>query len=292
MRLGTYFRTLVNTLTNPKYYVDVLNVRFWFTTRFLILSYLLLTLINGTLFSLIDIPKLRSSLTSFLNTEAERYPADFVVYWNGQAMALNTGEKYVVPFPKLPDAQGLPPQLLEINPKIKDASEITQTQSEKSLVVFGADRLYLAQPGGGWNSLFFEEVFGADSFSVTKGAIESQLPRYREQLNTTLRAFPFLYSAFFFFISFPFRLLSVVIDSLLIFFMIKISGLPLTLKKVTQISLHIMVAAELITTLTANFGSGLQMFSIAFWLYTFMVYWNLRNIRALTPDEAERLHRE
>jgi hypothetical protein len=256
------------------------------------LSYLLLTFINAAVFTLIDVPKLRSSLTSFLTTEAERFPADVTVHWNGQAMTLSSGEKYVVPFPSFPDAQGLPPQLLEINPQIRDASEITQTQSDKSLIVLGANDLYLAQPGGGWNSLPQAEVFGSDSFSVTKEGLSAKLTSSLEDLNTSLRALPFFYAMFFFFVSLPFRFLSVLIDSLLIFFMIKISGLPLTLKKVLQISLHIMVAAELITTLTANFGSGLQMFSIAFWLYTFIVYWNLRHVRALSPDEAERLHKE
>lgn len=115
---------------------------------------------------------------------------------------------------------------------------------------------------------------------------------YQERLQSTLRALPFIFMAFFFFILFPFRIFNVLLDTIIIYFMVKMLRLPLGWKKVVQITLHITVAAELLSTLTANFANGLPMFSYAFWAYTGLVYWSLRNIKAVSPIEAERLSKE
>lgn len=292
MRPETFIKSFIGTLTNPKYYVDVLNVRMWFSVRFLLLSYLVLSLLATVIFTLIDIPKLRQSLSTFITESAQQFPQQGSISWNGLSVEMSGMDKYSLPFPNLPDAVGTPPTLLEVNPSVTDVNQISQSGDERSLVVIGEKTAYLAQPGGGWTDFPLTDLLSSDEFTISKESVTREAPSYQERLQTTLRALPFLFLAFFFFISFPLRLLTVVIDSLLIYFMIKISGLPLTLKKVIQLSMHIMVAAELITILTANFSSDLQMFSLAFWGYTFIIYWNLRHIKALSPIEAERLNKE
>ena len=83
-----------------------------------------------------------------------------------------------------------------------------------------------------------------------------------------------------------------MIDSILIFFVIRVMGLPLGYKKVAQISLHVTVVAELLTVLTSNITRSVPMFSFACWGYTIFIYWNLRNVKALTANEVERLNKE
>lgn len=264
----------------------------WFTIRFLICSYVLMTLLGTFIFATIDLPKLRASLTNFITTGVDQFPQDLTISWDGLKLTMDGATKYVLPFPKLPDAVDAPPKLLELNTSINEPQQISQTQSERSLVVIGAKTAYVAQPGGGWSDLPLTDLLDSNAFSITKANLTTDRQLYLDRLATTLRALPVLFIGFFFFVSFPFRILSVLLDTLLIFFMIKLSRLPLSLKKVAQISLHVTVAAELITVLTANFSNGLQMFSLAFWGYTFIIYWNLRHIKALTPTEAEGLSKE
>ncbi len=292
MRPSTFWNTLVNSLSNPKYYVDVLNVSTWFTIRFLIMSYLLLAVLFGVLFVLFDLPKLRSSTTAFLDEAVTSFPEQQQIDWNGLRLTTTQSEPYFLAFPKLPDAQGLPPQLLELNPQITDVNQISQSGQQRSLMVVGERQLFVGQPGGGWSDLPLTDVLSSDSFTITKDSLQAALPSYQRQLQTTLRALPFVFVLCFFFISFPFRIFNVVIDSILIFFVIRVMGLPLGYKKVAQISLHVTVVAELLTVLTANITRSVPMFSFAFWGYTIFIYWNLRNVKALTANEVERLNKE
>ena len=249
-------------------------------------------LLAAVFFTLLDIPILRHSLTTFITQSTQEFPEAGSISWNGLSMSMSGMERYSLPFPNFPDASGTPPTLLEVNPGITEVNQISQSGDERSLVVIGEKTVFLSQPGGGWTDFPLTDLLSSEEFTISKESVVREAPTYQDRLQTTLRALPFLFLAFFFFVSFPLRLLTVVIDSLLIYFMIKISGLPLTLKKVLQLSMHIMVAAELISILTANFSGGLQMFSLAFWGYTFIIYWNLRHIKALSPIEAERLNKE
>jgi len=292
MRPGTFWNTLVNSISNPKYYLDVLNVSSWFTIRFLIASYFLLALMSGVLFVIFDLPKLRSSLTSFLDEAVANFPDQQQISWTGLQLETTQEEPYFLAFPKLPDAQGLPPQLLELNTQVTDINQISQSGKERSLVVAGERQLFVSQPGGGWSDLPLTDILTTDRFTITKESLEAALPSYHRQLQTTLRALPFFFVLLFFLISFPLRVFNVVIDSIVIFFIVRLIGLPLGYKKVAQISLHVTVVAELLTVLTANITRSIPMFSLAFWGYTLFIYWNLRNVKALTPNEVERLNRE
>jgi len=292
MRLETFLKTFASSISNPKYYVDVLNVRMWFTLRFLLCSYVLITLIAAVLFSIVDVPKLRGSLTSFITTGIDQYPKNQTISWNGLMVNMSGSEKYSLAFPNFPDLQNAPAQLLEVNPSITEVTQISQTESQRSLVVIGKQTAYLAQPGGGWSELALTDILTSDTFEITSANLTTDRNMYLDRLNSTLRALPFLFTGFFFFVSLPLRLFSVLIDSILIYFMVRISNIPLSFKKVLQISLHVTVAAELLTVLTANFSQGLQMFSLTFWGYSFLIYWNLRHIKSLKPIETVDLNKE
>jgi hypothetical protein len=187
-------------------------------------------------------------------------------------------------FPELPDLSGNPPLLAQIHPAVTNQKEIPSYSKHPSLLFVGQTEIYVAQPGGEWSTVSLGELLGTQSFSITKDFLQNEASQIRESAQQGTRLLPFIFPLFFFFISFPLRVLNVFLDTIVIYLCVKILGFPLNFKKTFQLSLHICVAAELATILTANFAKGLPMFSIAFWAYVVVVFWNLRHIQALPID--------
>lgn len=292
MRPYTFWRSFLNTLTNPKYYVDVLNAKLRFSLRFTLISYVVMSLLAVVLFSFIDVPKLQTALGSYIDQVVADFPTNQEVSWNGLRLQLSEPEPYALAFPQLPDLQGTPPNLVEINPAVEMAAQISQTSDNKSAFFANQTQLFVSQPGGGWSGTPLTDFLSSSPFVINKQTLVAQQPQLQQQLATGLRLLPLAFLAFFLLVSFPLRMLNVIFDTIFIYVVIRIFGLPMSFKKVVQVSLHVSVAAELITILTANFAAGLPMFTIAFWGYTLIIYWQLRHVKALTLSEVERLNKE
>lgn len=290
MHLSTFWHTFFNTLTNPKYYVDILNSRLRTTVRFLVMSYLLLSVLAASIVSLVELPKLTNSLQTYLNQVATEFPEQQELSWNGlQLTSKVPGSQLILGFPYLPDTNGVPNRLLIVDTTIENANQIPSLkEDERSVFVIGKQRIFIAQPSGGWSDMLLTDVLTSDSFAISKASLVESLPDYQKQLTNLMRILPIVFFAFFFLVAFPLRVLNVLLDSLMVYLIVRLFRLPLGFKKVIQLSLHIAVAAELVAILTAQFSSGLPMFSIAFWGYMMLVYWQLRNVKALSLIEEVR----
>ncbi len=286
MHFGTFLRSFFNSLTNPKYYIDVLNVRLWFSIRFVVLGYLFLTVVATFLFTVIDIPKLQPSLDSFLEAAVRDFPEEQNFKWNGLRLSSNQTSTYALAFPKLPDATDTPPYLLQVNPEVHTSGEISGQSKGGSLFFAGQNQLYVSQPSSGWSNLPLTQLLTTDTFTIDKASLVNSLPKLHQSLQQFVKFLPVAFAVFFLCISFPFQVVNVLLDTIFIYLIVKMFGLPLNLKKVVQISLHITVIAELVNILTANFAGTLPMFTIAFWGYTIIVYWQLRHIKAFPTDEV------
>lgn len=286
MRPLTYLYTLWNTLTNPKYYIDVLNAKLSFSVRFTLLSYLFWAGLTMVSFALIELPQLRPTLNRYLEQVVTEFPAELSIRWNGlQLETPPTPTRLSFALPALPDPTGLPGQLLLIDPTITEVNQVPSlSRDQAAAVVVGRQELYVSQPSGGWTSLSLVDVLGTDSFTITRQSLVDQQSRYQQLLNQVLHWLPAAVGLVFLLFSLPLRLLNLLLDSLLIWLMVRLFRLPLNFAKVMQLSLHAAVAAELIAVLTARFAAGLPMFTIAFWGYILLVYWQLRHVRALTPN--------
>lgn len=284
MRPVTFLRTLYNTISSPSYYIDVLNVRFWFSVRFTIVSYLLLALLAAVLFTISDVPILEKSITTYIDEQVDRFPSDHTLAWNGLRLNSTFSETYTLPFPELPNLVNNPPLLLQLNTNVKDVADILTHSEEPSLFFVGERELYLSQLGGEWSSLPLNEILPASESELNKEQLTREKPQYIEVARTNIRRLPMLFPFFFFLVSFPLRMFNILLDTAVIFFTTKLLGYPLPFRKNFQISMHIAIAAELLTILTAQFATGLPMFTLTFWAYTVAVYWKLRHVQILPID--------
>lgn len=284
MRPVTFLRTLYNTLSNPSYYINVLNVRFWFSVRFVLVGYVLLTLLAAALFTIHDVPILERSLTTFVDQEIERFPAEENITWNGLRLTSTLAETYTLPLPELPDLVGKPPLLLQLNPNVKSVEDISSLSISPSLFFVGELELYVSQLGGQWSPMPLSDVLTTQSGELNKAQLIEGKAQYLEFVRTSVRMLPLLFPLFYFFISLPLRFFNILLDTAIIFFATKMLGYPLPFRKNLQISLHVGIVAELVTVLTAQFATGLPMFTLTFWAYTILIYWKLRHVQMMPID--------
>jgi hypothetical protein len=286
MRFSTYFHSLVYSLTQPQYYIDILNAKLRFSIKFLLMSYVFLAIVAGVLFAILDRPKIETAVLQAHQQVIDEFPVDQEITWNGLQFSTNLETTYSIPFPQLPDLTETPPLLLQFNPAVNSTEDIAKYSQKGSFLFVGRSNLFVFQPDNSWSELPLIDLLGTDYSKVTKQTLIHNKAANDEHIRRlswiASVAFPF----FFFFISFPFRFISVLMDTILIFVIIKIFGLPLSFKKTLQISVHIMVAAELLTILTATIATTLPMFALAFWSYTLIVYWVVRNVKILPTDAA------
>src|SRR5688572_12395798 len=137
MRPDTFVRTFWNSLTNPKYYIDVLNVSLWFSIRFMVMGFLFLTCVAALLFTIIDLPKIKTSLDVFIEKTVQEFPEDRNFSWNGLRLSSNQPETYTLSFPKFPDAGETPQYLLQVNPAVDTKEKIGEHSQGTSLFFIG-----------------------------------------------------------------------------------------------------------------------------------------------------------
>jgi hypothetical protein len=245
------------------------------------MSYILFTLLATGIFTILDVPKIQVTLESYVSEQIAQFPERHQLDWDGSTLRANFTETYPVPFPALPDLRETPPLLLQINPAVNSDSEIAQHLKQRSFFFAGSTQLFVAQPDSQWSAMPLTEIIQNTPAQITRQTLESQKQTYISYLQSAVRLLPLIFPLFYLIITFPLRLLTVMIDTVILFLCARLMGYPLPLKKTAQISFHIMTVAELVTVLTANFTTELPMFSITFWIYTVIVYWQLRHIQAL-----------
>jgi|GEM_PF-984261 len=285
MRPNTYLSTLWNTITSPKYYIDILNTKFGFSVRFLLVSYLLLAAVSGVLFALFDAADLQQKVDQSIQKVSTEFPANYSAEWNGLKIVptstAGATTTLTLPLPALREFQQSPPLLAQLNPTVTSVAEIAAHTQKPSFFFIGNHELYMSQPNDTWKTMPLTALLPTSSFHLDKQAVSQYIPSVQQQVDQSLKLLPFLISIVFFFLTLPLRLISMCLDTLLIYLVVRMTGLPISFKKAVQLSLHIMVVAEIISLLTATVAQDLPMFSLTFWLYTLIVYWQLRHIKAL-----------
>ena len=245
------------------------------------MSYILFTALATGMFIILDVPKIQSTLESYVSQQITAFPEYHQLDWDGTALRANFTETYPIPFPALPDLKETPPLFLQINPAVNSAAEIAQQLKQRSFFFVGSSQLFIAQPDNQWSAMPLSEVLQSTPALVTRQTLDDQKQTYISYLQSAVRLLPLIFPFFYLVVTFPFRLLTVVIDTVILFLCARLMGYPLPFKKTVQISFHIMTVAELVTVLTANFTTELPMFNITFWIYTVIIYWHLRHIQAL-----------
>jgi len=280
MKLKKYLATLQATLTQPEYYIDILNQNIWSSIKFLLISYLLIGLIVSTIIVQIDIPKLQSQFAQAMAELKTYYPKGLEIKWDNNQLTTNTSEPVRVNYPTVVATKyRLQEQLALINPQLE-----TPSNNEKSLFILSKDKLWFQENNQSWNQLPLSAIPGFEHpITLNQGSIGQVTQSWQETVVNLLNKIKFTVPIFFPILLLFSRLVSNLIDVLLIFLISRISFRKFSFPKIWQISLHVMVVSEIISQITGYLYPNLtiQMYSISYWVWFTAVLFKLRNVQAV-----------
>jgi|GEM_PF-2231138 len=283
MKMKLFLQALIKSITSPIYYLEILNASFSFSFKFFIAGYLLVSFIATLFFIQFDAPKYRDSIEASAEAVESSFPPLLEIVWNGTLLSSNQTTPITIPYPEGISYRGLPASLSVIAPTIANADQL-KALNPNSLVIFGGEKIFVSNSNNDWTSLSLTETPGFEKpFVVNRSNLTEIISYWRSSLTTFLNIMVLIFPVGFFFIMVLSRLVSVCVNSLFIFFLLRLLGKSLAYKKVLQLCFHIAVVAELIRILTSQMTSSAQlnMFDLAFWTYLIIILVSLWNVKSI-----------
>ncbi len=240
------------------------------------MSYVLLGILAAVLFSLFSIPVYTSQIGNTSLQLENNFPATLKISWDKQQLV--TSEKpLILPYPQFLPSSGLPPTFGVIDPS-------KSSPNSDSFFFVNNNKLFVSAGPSNWSEFPLKELPGFEnSFTIDKSSLPTFVQEWKSAALQTLQAMPFFVPFAYIFFLPVIRLFQILLDSLLIFLILRLANRKFSYQKIYQISLHITVVAETIRVLTDHLlgASNLPMFSLAFWGYFMIVFFQLRKVRMI-----------
>lgn len=286
----TYLRTLLNSFSSPRYYLDILNAPLQFSFRFFLISYVLLALLHTGVFYFTELPKLKEHLAQATTEFRDHFPQDLELNWTGEKFETTTSRPVAVQYPSFIPRDNLPKSFGFFVPELKGPEEITQALPTSAWWVANKEIVYVSDGGGVWSPLPLRDLPGfMEPFTLNKGNIGEKTEQWRTVGQQILHLSVFFFPAGFFFLIGTSRLLSLLIDTVLAYLLIRGFNRYFHFWKIFQIGLHILVVAEfaqlVFPLLVPNYTAPI--FMMTFWAYFIFVLTTLWNVKKVEPKSVE-----
>lgn len=278
MRPKTYLQTLLGTLTQPSYYINILNQRLFFSFQFLAFSYLIIGLIVSLIIVQIDIPSYQQKFSQSLTELQQYYPEDLQISYKDNQISYNADQAINVDYPSvIEDKYRLYDQLAIIN---------TQAQSadDQALFTISTDKLFVQDSIDNYLEFDLSEFsFIEQPLEITKDNLHPLSQKWQTEVDSILnqsKKYIFLLFPILIFVA---RFFTNLLDVLLVFLFLKLSGIKLKFNKVWQISFHVMVVSEIVAQVTGYLypNNLLDMYQISYWLWFAVLLFHLRNVKPI-----------
>ena len=286
MKLRTYCHALINTFSSALYYVDILNTKFSFSIRFFLISYFLLGIIGAKFFWSRVVPWLRNEIATSLEDFQQHFPPYLQVTWDGEQLQTVPTAPLTIPYPQFVPSDGLPSELAIIN-----VLASAPPSSTPALLFVTKNTLFGFQGDNQWTELPLKDIPQLNqAFTITTETLPAFIDQAKHFSEQLLRFAAFAYPIAFVSVVAPLRLLSLLFESILLFFVLRLVNPFWTFRKIYQLSLHIAVVAETIQLVTTFFfhATALPMFTLAFWGYFMIILWQLRSVKLLPLRHVQR----
>lgn len=263
MRPRTYWHALVNSVSSAQYYQTIVKAPFWFSFRFFVISMVLLGIVMSLRLQQQVLPAYQEAAEAVVTDLYQYYPDELVMKWDGTKLSLSPDEPLRVDWPAGVEtsAEMMPDGFIII-----DLNQDSFTDS--SLLAVNQNTLFINDLQGQWNSLPLVAVLGADEVELRKEnlpMIIEQAKQYIRRLFDIIDVAAYAVVPMMLIIS---RLWIGLLESLLMFLILKLNSLKLSFAKTYQLSLHLLVVTEIVAQL-ANWlypTHQLPLFTLTFWL--------------------------
>lgn len=277
MRPQTFFRALVNSFSRPAYYHDILEAPLSFSLRFAAVSSILLSILAAVIFYFRSVPVLTQWVTQNTTSLEEHYPQDLTLDWNGTQFATNQSP-LKVPYPAGVEAESLPPSFMVIDNR--DLSlEQAKTEYADYAVVISQTKGFVQNQAKQWQESQLSDILGDDSsFHITRDSVRQFISNLPVKAEGWLKTFTFVYPLFWLPIFILTRIISLTLNAVFIWIILRILSPEVKFGKLWQILLHCMIVAETAGLLAAIvYGSvPFSVSSLVFWAFFIVVFLQVR----------------
>ncbi|MBT3249311.1 MAG: hypothetical protein HN846_00250 [Candidatus Pacebacteria bacterium] len=279
MRLKTYWHILSNLLTSPKYYLEILQTNFWLSFRFFAISMLILGITLALKINSRIIPNLQNQLNKTLDEVLINYPADLEITWDEDHLKYSIDKPLAISYPSFIEKEPqLPPFFGYLIPRDISIENLSEELVDESMFIISTQNLFINNLQGVWASNSLTDILPQGEIAINKDTIIDLTPKAKQELENLILATKQLS-----FIIVPFGLIALrfwmsFLEAILLLLFFKLNRLDFSFKKIIQLSLYLMVVAEIITQLTSWIYPDTQVSMLApsYWIIFSYIFWTQR----------------
>ncbi len=276
MRPKTYWHTISNLFTSPKYYLEILKAPFWFSFRFFIISMIILGLAWTLKVNQIIVPAFQQEINNNLDKIEVNYPAELEISWQDNQLESSINEIIEIPYPdSFKQNSQFPPIFGYFIPENISSEQFSTKFDQKSLLVLTNSKFFINNLQGDWANIPLSEVFPKESIILNKGTASELISKLKDELEKIFYLVKQLN-----FVVIPLAIIIIklwmsFLEAILIFLFFKLNRVVLNFKKTLQLSLHLVVVAEVIAQITSWIYPSIQfsMFTLSYWSIFGYIFW-------------------
>jgi hypothetical protein len=280
MQLKTYWHIISRLLTSPKYYLEVLQTNFWVSFRFFTISMFILGITLAVKINQRIIPDLQHQLNVVSDEVMTHYPDDLEIIWSEDSLEYSTDEPLAVSYPSFIEKNPqLPPLFGYLIPKDLSVENFSKELTNESMFVVTTQNFFINNLQGVWTSAPLTDLLPQSEITLNKETLTELTPQVMQDLEKLMLAIRQLN-----FIVIPLGLIALrfwmsFIKAILLLLFFKLNRFEFSFKKIIQLSLQLMVIAEIIAQLTSWIypNTQISMLVPSYWIIFSYVFWTQKS---------------
>jgi hypothetical protein len=183
----TFLHTFWQTISSPRYYLDILNAPLTFSARFFLMSYVLLSIVATGLFVFVDMPRIKQRTDQAIGEFQQHFPEDLEVRWTGEELQTNASSPATVRYPSFIDSKDLPANFGYVLPTVTEADQLAEKLPTSAWWAITPQKLFVSDRTGNWSEIPLKDLSDIDTpFSLTKSSLPSFIPTWQKMIDYTL----------------------------------------------------------------------------------------------------------
>ncbi len=280
-----YWHILTGSLTQPTFYVQVLNQPFRRSLQFFLISSVLLGIASAWLMIQYRFPEYQRMFKEVTQEISQNYPDELSIQWQDQTLSTSNQEPLMIPYPHF--FQAKPTQVaMVIDPSLDTTQfdQLNQRLPASSLSVVGSTQLLINDGLGNWSVLALADLpYFDQNFTINQQTLPGVLDQANHHFQQLLQLIsPTLYVIWP--LIYMFKNAWIILWYAIVGqFILSWYGKNFGFKKIYQLSLHLIVVAQLVEIVGQYLYPDLtfSLLSLTFWCLFIALSFTLKRVSAV-----------
>ena len=261
---------LLASISSTQLYEQVLREPFKKPFSF----YLQFLLLTATALSIrywvVTIPFIEAQTANIKSEAIRNYPAEFSTTWDGQQ--LNSSSPLLIDFPK-----NTPVSLKELADNLALIQPNEDTTNQSVLIAITPTQVRLLDDGSVVQEEPLAAFLGDETFRANQESFPELATRFENWVNANAVVVGFIYPVAIFLFLIISRSYLLLVESGIIFLLLKISNSNVKFAKLFQLVMALFVPAEIINQIAtfADLHTSVSILSLSFWIFFVYVFFSI-----------------